>query len=424
MAEQWFYRLFGEEFGPVPVSSVREMIADGTIAADDEVRAGVDGSWIRANQLAESTLAGHPQEITDLSELTLVDERSIPAPEPVRSESPSSSGDAAASVPAQSCSPEQPVAPPPAASRPLESVAPSAPPSASQQDHGWFCQIDDQEFGPVDIETLVQWAADNRISPEHYVKMGQAGEWFQAGVVPGLIPEVEEQPTVSRFETAAPNAEQEDDARGADPKTIGSAGAGGAGTSTSAAELLQGIERRTMRAAAGLTEEPTEAESPPPSGSARGGGSSHSAKRSVRKRSANTIAGAESLQGKKVAIGILAVGLLALLFMYGPGFGSGSEKAHCDELTEIYTEFKGLRDAQASDGEFDAFAARVQQQIKPMIADLAKTAGAREPAKQALLYAARDYLMDVIQEGRTDRNTEDEKTFSQHLGRARRLINE
>ena len=290
MAEQWFYKLFGEEFGPVPVSSLREMIADGTIAANDEVREGVDGSWIRANQLAEPNLAGHPQEISDLSELTLVDERSTPASSPELSESPSSAGDAAASVPVQSCSAEQPVA---------------VPAAASQQDHGWFCRVDDQEFGPVDIETLVQWAADNRVSPEHYVKMGQAGEWFQAGVVPGLIPKVEEQPTGSRIETAATNVGREDDARDADPKTIGSAGAGGAETSTSAVELLEGIERRTMRAAAGLTQQPTETEPSSPSRSARGGGSSRSAKRSVRKPSANTTA--ESPQRKKVAVGILGV---------------------------------------------------------------------------------------------------------------------
>ncbi len=92
-------------------------------------------------------------------------------------------------------------------------------------------------------------------------------------------------------------------------------------------------------------------------------------------------------------------------------------------LSEIYAEFQQLRDSGTSEDEWDDFTKRTQQQIRPMLKRLEETATAKQPAKQALLWASRDYLRKMLEEGRNDPDAEIERTFLEHLSRARQLLN-
>lgn len=41
----WYYRLLGEEFGPVEYSMIESLVEDGMLAEDDDVRDGANGAW-------------------------------------------------------------------------------------------------------------------------------------------------------------------------------------------------------------------------------------------------------------------------------------------------------------------------------------------------------------------------------------------
>ncbi|MDB5346342.1 MAG: hypothetical protein JWP89_4719 [Schlesneria sp.] len=51
MSQQWMYRAFQQEFGPLSFENLIELAKIGTITADDEVKMGLDGKWRRAGSI-------------------------------------------------------------------------------------------------------------------------------------------------------------------------------------------------------------------------------------------------------------------------------------------------------------------------------------------------------------------------------------
>jgi hypothetical protein len=51
----------------------------------------------------------------------------------------------------------------------------------------WFCQIDDDEFGPVTSTALRALAASGRLSGTDRVRKGKVGNWVTASHVAGLF---------------------------------------------------------------------------------------------------------------------------------------------------------------------------------------------------------------------------------------------
>lgn len=47
----WFYKLMGEEIGPISSTELRTLAQRGTISADTPVRKGQNGTWIPANRV-------------------------------------------------------------------------------------------------------------------------------------------------------------------------------------------------------------------------------------------------------------------------------------------------------------------------------------------------------------------------------------
>ena len=67
MSDQWFYRIQGQEYGPVSLDLVRSLVVSGVIAPDDEVRDLERSNWILA--CAASELRGSTQQRSiDLAE--------------------------------------------------------------------------------------------------------------------------------------------------------------------------------------------------------------------------------------------------------------------------------------------------------------------------------------------------------------------
>ncbi|HSH39472.1 MAG TPA: DUF4339 domain-containing protein, partial [Chthoniobacterales bacterium] len=53
MAEEWFVRVLGREYGPVDLETLREWKADGRLIATNEVRGASDAAWVQAGSIAE-----------------------------------------------------------------------------------------------------------------------------------------------------------------------------------------------------------------------------------------------------------------------------------------------------------------------------------------------------------------------------------
>ena len=89
MRAQWYYKIMGEEFGPVSSSELRGLAQTSQISPDTLVRKGVDGDWIRAERVrglfepADSTLrekAGVPAPSASSAAPTSPTESPCPSP--------------------------------------------------------------------------------------------------------------------------------------------------------------------------------------------------------------------------------------------------------------------------------------------------------------------------------------------------------
>lgn len=52
----------------------------------------------------------------------------------------------------------------------------------------WYCNIGQQQYGPVPFEQLQQWAATGQLQPDHHVCMVGQQHWNLVRDVPGLLP--------------------------------------------------------------------------------------------------------------------------------------------------------------------------------------------------------------------------------------------
>lgn len=126
MSDRWYYRVFGQEFGPVSLDLVRTLVASGTIASDDEVRDARRSNWILA--CAASELRDSIK--TTVSDLTI--ER-----REVRDE--------------------------------------------------WFCRGASGDFGPLALSELIRLAAVGELKPDEVVKTTANDYWKQICSIARLV---------------------------------------------------------------------------------------------------------------------------------------------------------------------------------------------------------------------------------------------
>lgn len=137
MTDQWLYRMFGEEFGPLPLEKLRELAESGTIHAFDQVRPASSGNWVDAATIEELGLS--TRECNTATVIASVTPTDIEIPTP----------------------------------------------KTGSDD--WYCLIDDQELGPLSFDELLKFAEHERLSADDQVKLGSSGKWRQAGSIGRLM---------------------------------------------------------------------------------------------------------------------------------------------------------------------------------------------------------------------------------------------
>lgn len=153
MSEQWYYRMFGEEFGPVALEKLREMAAHGTVGCEDEVRSDRSTRWVPAGSVRELGLgsSGGGVEVATASD-----------------------SDAAMNVVAQG-------------------------ERAGLDD--WYCLANGHELGPLNFDELMKFARHEQLSADDEVKLGANGKWRRVGSIGRLmavLPFRAAEPTKSR----------------------------------------------------------------------------------------------------------------------------------------------------------------------------------------------------------------------------------
>ena len=150
MSDQWFYRVFGEEFGPMPLEKLKDLAASGTIQALDDVRSNA-GSWVPAVTIDELGLS-----TSERRSLTAV-------------ATPSSDFDVVV-------------------------------PAATDE---WYYQIGGKELGPVGFDQLLEFATQEQLGADDQVKLGAGGKWRRVGSIGRLVAAL---PYAAVEQTIAPTA--------------------------------------------------------------------------------------------------------------------------------------------------------------------------------------------------------------------------
>jgi F0F1-type ATP synthase membrane subunit b/b' len=127
MTDQWFYRMFGEEFGPIPLSKLKELAESGTIHALDQVRSRTSTRWVAAETVQELGLSSsdcHPAIATRATSLSDIE---------------------------------------------------ISNPRLGSDD--WYCLRTGLELGPLRFDELLRFVKDGQLCAEDQVKLGTSGKW-------------------------------------------------------------------------------------------------------------------------------------------------------------------------------------------------------------------------------------------------------
>ncbi len=117
-AMTWYYRLFGEEFGPVPHEMLVTLLENGTLSHTDEVRAETGSHWLTLKEVLDA-----PQDQT------------------------------------------------------LESAGRATLDGLGDAQSGWYCKVLGRELGPMGFDEIQSFVEEGQLGPEAEVKLGAAGKW-------------------------------------------------------------------------------------------------------------------------------------------------------------------------------------------------------------------------------------------------------
>lgn len=132
MADSWYYRMFDQEFGPVPFEELKQLAELGSIAGADEVRSADSSTWQTASLVSELGLS---------AEKISTDLRSMPT------------------------------------------VAVASPGGADD----WYCLVHGQELGPLAFEEIAAFVEQGQLEASNEVRLGANGKWRRVGSIGRLM---------------------------------------------------------------------------------------------------------------------------------------------------------------------------------------------------------------------------------------------
>lgn len=379
---QWHCRILNQELGPMSAEDLMQLLFDGELAPNDEVKSSAEPEWVPARTVVFLSSSGGDTDLLD-SESADADQFVPATGEEVAEEAAEESSESAAEEKTEKKEEAEPVAPPP--KPPILKVR------ARQK---WYCKLGGMGYGPIEPHKIKMWAEQERVEPTDLLKLGKKGEWFEAWQIEALQLKKPDPKKIAE-EKAAPPEETES-----------------AATTPATPMPSQGMPPSMASA-------PTAAGSPfaatPPAARA---------KPKIKVQRSNPFEALGPMMDPKILGGIGGViALVAILFfvplgdLFSPGGGEELAK-----FKAIHQEFLTLQKKQASDAEWNSFQSKVEKEIEPIVDELNVSASSDAPQLQQLLWAGRDYLPQMLNNARTEPSRDQEK-FENHLKEAERIIN-
>ncbi|HUQ70896.1 MAG TPA: GYF domain-containing protein [Planctomycetaceae bacterium] len=427
----WYYQFLGDEMGPVSFNELLNYASIGQLTADDQIKFGANGKWRGLGAIGrlvavlpyhESSTALRPEQTTRNS--TPVAEIQTPEPEPA-----------------------SPAAPPP----PVLPGVPRYLPAAEER--AWFAWIRGAEFGPTNLLEINQWVTSGQIAPTDFVRYGMMGQWAPPATalhalaqlrIPDPVappsPPVVQRPTMPVV--AAPTKPNVLAVKLPEPppQTAAQAPVETVAKASSAAVDIVPERPKTTPTAEERKPEPRPVMDPPRAESSAGGGGygggisappawQTPAKPAYKPPPRKSSSGGGGLNlgglmeplkdGKTLGIigGTLVAALLIGGWMFMPA-SKGADVARLQQLEKVLADFRKTRDEKGNWQSFEADAAKV---TKSIVDDLKNTATRKTPAKQCLLWAARDALPRMLSTAK-DKPGPAETEFENHLHEASRIL--
>ena len=138
MSENWYYRVFGEEFGPVSLNDLRESATNGTLSSDDEVRPEALTMWIPAKAV---------RELQDLYEVAVESASTVTGMMNTAAESP----------------------------------------AVTDEWYYRFSDTPETEVGPLPFDGIIELAKSGRLMADDEVRLGVDSKWRRAGNMGRLV---------------------------------------------------------------------------------------------------------------------------------------------------------------------------------------------------------------------------------------------
>jgi len=186
MADQYYYELLGQEFGPVSLSVLQLVVRNSQIGTDDRVRRGEDGAWASVRSFSElKNISGPDDDSSDgLDEFSDLSE--IDADYSGGSDSLSRSD--AMHSPTQS------------GSRLSKSR------TEVEEEKFWYCRVLGAELGPMSLVDLRHMIEHDELVPADLVRSEDQQDWAPAGIRLGeLFPD----PSLDDLLAAVPDSTAE-----------------------------------------------------------------------------------------------------------------------------------------------------------------------------------------------------------------------
>lgn len=169
MAEQYYYELLGQEFGPVSLSALQMLVRGGQLGTDARVRIGEDGDWAPASSFSELSGGGSVHDddssadmLEELSDLSEIDA--------------DYSGDSHV-LSASGATP----APGDSGSKLSKSTI------EVDEEKSWYCQVLGEELGPMKIDDIRHMVELQELGAADLVRSEDQQGWAPAGMQLGEL---------------------------------------------------------------------------------------------------------------------------------------------------------------------------------------------------------------------------------------------
>lgn len=170
MELNWLYRRLGEDFGPVSLETLHELLTTGQVDADDFVRRVDDAEWQPAASLPPLEVDSDSQFDLDIGSMLSAATRASAREAAVDH----TACERRNFAPVRRAKGKGPAA--------AATLAPAPVPA------NWYCSSLGQVLGPYTFDALKEMAIDGTLSPTDDVREGADGTWLSAKRLPELFP--------------------------------------------------------------------------------------------------------------------------------------------------------------------------------------------------------------------------------------------